>query len=83
MSAKAAIEWIKKHAGLWTFGIFVAAMLGVVGAVGVWGLEVQKKEVLAIVEQKVATLKGEIDGTREILERLEGRVERLEKGRKT
>ncbi len=71
MSTKATIEWIKTHAGLWTFGIFVVAVLGVVGAVGVWGLEGQKKEVLAIVEQKEATLKGEIDSTKKILERLE------------
>ncbi len=75
MSTKATIEWIKNHAGLWTFGIFVIAVLGVVGALGAWALEGQKKAVLAIVEQKEATLKGEIDSTREILERLEKKVD--------
>lgn len=34
----ATIEWIKNHAGWWTFGLFVIAVLGFVGELGVWAL---------------------------------------------
>ena len=34
-------EWFKKTGGYWTFGIFLLALLGAMGGVGVWGLSAQ------------------------------------------
>lgn len=78
MSTKAVVEWARNHAGLWTCGIFIVALLGGIGGLGVWALNAQKQVVVGIVEKKETALKGEIDTTRVILERLESRVERLE-----
>lgn len=82
-----AIELVRNHAGLWTFGIFVLAVLGGMVGIGAWALDAQKQVVVGIVEKKEAALKGQVDGkeaalkgeidtSRMILERLESRVDR-------
>ena len=44
-------EWFRKQSGFWTFGLFILALLGTVGGLGVWALNAQDARQRAEVEK--------------------------------
>ena len=54
-------EWIKKQSGYWSFGLFILALLGTVGGLGVWALNAQDARQRAEVEKVSAVAGSAID----------------------
>ena len=75
-------EWLEKHGGYWTFGLFLLALLGAMGGVGVWGLNAEVAKQDAKVES-VSTFVRKVSAVadadiRRVEEKVEGEVKRLD-----
>ncbi len=72
-------EWFKKQSGYWTFGLFILALLGTVGGLGVWALNAQDARQTAEMEKVSAIAGSAIRGVEAKAEtevkRLDSRVE--------
>ncbi len=54
-------EWLKKQSGYWSFGLFILALLGTVGGLGVWALNAQDARQRAEMEKVSAVAESAID----------------------
>ena len=68
-------EWLEKHGGPWTFGLFLLALLGAMGGMGVWRLGAQDARQDARVESVSAIAES---GIRRVEEKLVSEVKRLD-----
>lgn len=75
-------EWLEKHGGHWTFGLFVLALLGTMGGAGVWGLNAQdarhdaKVESVSSQVKRMSAIAG--SGIRRVEGKVESEVKRLD-----
>lgn len=68
-------EWLKKHGGYWTFGIFLLALLGSMGGLGIWGLEAQDEK-RVISDEKIAEVAAAEN--KRVEEKTEAEIKRLD-----
>lgn len=68
-------EWIRKQGGVWTFGLFILALIGTVGGLAVWGLNAQDAKQNAKMEKLSAVATAAI---RTVDEKAEVEVKRLD-----
>ena len=71
-------HWIKDHAGFWSFGILVVAILGLLGGIGVWALESQERKIMAVLTAEDKRLDTRIDGNTELLKRIDKKIDRVD-----
>ena len=71
-------HWIKDHAGFWTFGIFVVAILGLLGGIGVWALDSQDRKIMATLTAEAKRLDTRIDGNTELLKLIDKKIDRVD-----
>lgn len=71
-------HWIKDHAGLWTFGILMVAILGLLGGVGLWALESQDRKIMTALTAEAKRLDTRIDGNKEILQRIDKKIDAVD-----
>ena len=72
-------NWIKDHAGLWTFGILVVAILGLLGGIGARALESQDRKIMAALTAEAKRLDTRIDNNKELLQRIDKNIDALGK----
>ena len=68
-------EWLHRHGGYWTFGLFLLALFGAMGGMGVWGLSAQDDRQNARVESVSAVAES---GLRRVEEKVGSEVKRLD-----
>ncbi|MDE0333740.1 MAG: hypothetical protein OXI64_02185 [Defluviicoccus sp.] len=68
-------EWLHRHGGYWTFGLFLLALFGAMGGMGVWGLSAQDDRQNARVESVSAVAES---GIRRVEEKVGSEVKRLD-----
>ena len=75
-------EWLEKHGGQWTFGLFLLALLGALGGMGVWGLSAQDARQNARVESVSADVERVSavaeSGIRRVEEKAGAEIKRLD-----
>ncbi len=71
-------HWIKDQAGLWTFGILVVAILGLLGGIGLWALESQDRKIMTALTTEAKRLDTRIDGNKEILQRIDMKIDAVD-----
>ena len=68
-------EWLERHGGYWTFGLFLLALLGALGGLGVWSLGAQDAKQNARVESVSAVAESSI---RRVEEKAGAEIKRLD-----